>query len=64
MFQLDDCAGGDAKTLLIINLSPCQSDVQETLASLHFAARARNVELSLGSRDTIKKWRDMVCPLQ
>lgn len=56
---LADSLGGDAKALLIVNLSPCQSDVQETLASLHFAARARNVELSLGNRDTIKKWRDM-----
>lgn len=56
---LSDSLGGDAKTLLIVNLSPCQADVQETLASLHFAARARNVELTLGNRDTIKKWRDM-----
>ncbi|KAI5063542.1 hypothetical protein GOP47_0022089 [Adiantum capillus-veneris] len=56
---LADSLGGDAKTLLIVNLSPCQTDVQESLASLHFAARARNVELSLGNRDTIKKWRDM-----
>lgn len=56
---LADSLGGDAKTLLIVNLSPSQTDIQETLASLHFAARARNVELSLGNRDTIKKWRDM-----
>ncbi|KAH7307185.1 hypothetical protein KP509_22G049000 [Ceratopteris richardii] len=56
---LADSIGGDAKTLLIVNLCPCHTDVQETLASLHFAARARNVELSLGNRDTIKKWRDM-----
>nr|AMS24254.1 kinesin 14-V protein [Marsilea vestita] len=56
---LADSLGGDAKTLLIVNLSPCQNDVQETVSSLQFAARARNVELSLGNRDTIKKWRDM-----
>eukprot|EP00249_Psilotum_nudum_P024264 c29136_g3_i1 orf=1113-5150(+) len=56
---LADCLGGDSKTLLIVNISPSYVDIQETLASLHFAARARNVELSLGNRDTIKKWRDM-----
>lgn len=55
-------AGGSSKALLIVNISPSNADIQETLSSLNFASRARNVELSLGNRDTIKKWRDMVCP--
>lgn len=54
-------AGGDSKALLIVNISPSIADAQETIASLNFGTRARNVELSLGNRDTIKKWRDMVC---
>ncbi|KAJ7559928.1 hypothetical protein O6H91_04G107000 [Diphasiastrum complanatum] len=56
---LSDSLGGNSKTLIIVNLSPSYADMQETLSSLNFAARARNVELSLGSRDTIKKWRDV-----
>lgn len=53
-------AGGDSKAVLIVNVSPSIGDIQETLATLNFASRARNVEISLGNRDTIKKWRDMV----
>ena len=43
-----------------MNVSPSNVDVQETIATLNFASRARNAEISLGNRDTIKKWRDMV----
>jgi hypothetical protein len=60
---LADSLGGDSKALLIVNICPSLSDLQETLSSLNFASRARNVELSLGNRDTIKKWRDMVCDI-
>ncbi|XP_057862151.1 kinesin-like protein KIN-14L isoform X2 [Cryptomeria japonica] len=56
---LSDSLGGDSKTLIITNVSPSCADIRETISSLNFAARARNVELSLGNRDTIKKWRDM-----
>lgn len=34
--------------------------MSETLSSLNFSARARNAMLSLGNRDTIKKWKDVV----
>lgn len=53
-------AGGSAKTLLIVNICPNASNLSETLSSLSFSARARNAILSLGNRDTIKKWRDIV----
>jgi hypothetical protein len=43
-----------------VNVNPSNADVQETIATLNFASRARNAEISLGNRDTIKKWRDMV----
>ncbi|CAN4126770.1 unnamed protein product [Withania somnifera] len=50
---------GSAKTLLIVNVCPNASNLSETLSSLTFSARARNATLSLGNRDTIKKWRDI-----
>lgn len=54
------CAGGEAKALLLVNVGPGAADVQETTNSLSFAARARNVELTLGNKENTKKWRDMV----
>ncbi|XP_030528236.1 kinesin-like protein KIN-14A [Rhodamnia argentea] len=56
---LADSLGGSSKTLLIVNVSPDASNVLETSSSLNFASRARNAMLSLGNRDTIKKWRDV-----
>ncbi|XP_009783887.1 kinesin-like protein KIN-14B [Nicotiana sylvestris] len=56
---LADSLGGSAKTLLIVNICPNASNLSETLSSLSFSARARNAILSLGNRDTIKKWRDI-----
>lgn len=52
--------GGSSITLLIVNICPNVSNLPETLSSLNFCARARNAVLSLGNRDTIKKWRDVV----
>ncbi|KAE9450470.1 hypothetical protein C3L33_17632, partial [Rhododendron williamsianum] len=57
---LSDSLGGSAKTLMIVNVCPNLSNLSETLSSLNFSARARNAVLSLGNRDTIKKWRDVV----
>ncbi|KAF5188757.1 Kinesin-like protein kin-14l [Thalictrum thalictroides] len=56
---LEDSLGGNSKTLLIVNVCPNVSNLTETLSALNFSARARNSELSLGNRDTIKKWRDV-----
>ncbi|KAJ8557489.1 hypothetical protein K7X08_003114 [Anisodus acutangulus] len=56
---LADSLGGSAKTLLIVNVCPNASNLSETLSSLSFSSRARNATLSLGNRDTIKKWRDI-----
>merc|ERR1712217_469848 len=43
--MLKDSLGGDSKTLMIVCCSPAQTNVIETLSSLNFASRARNVEL-------------------
>lgn len=47
---------------MIVNVCPNKSNLTETLASLNFAARARNATLGRGDRDTIKKWMDVVSP--
>jgi len=49
--MLKDSLGGDSKTLMIVQSSPAQINVTETLSSLNFAARARNVELGKAKRN-------------
>ncbi|KAI5669764.1 hypothetical protein M9H77_19617 [Catharanthus roseus] len=56
---LADSLGGSSKTLMIVNICPNAVNLSETLSSLNYSARARNAILSLGNRDTIKKWRDI-----
>jgi hypothetical protein len=53
-------AGNSSKALLIVHVRPSASNLSRTLSTLSFSARARNAELSLGNRDTIKKWKDVV----
>ncbi|KAF9612560.1 hypothetical protein IFM89_002156, partial [Coptis chinensis] len=57
--ESDTTTRGNSKTLLIVNVCPNVSNLSETLSALKFAGRAQNSELSLGNRDTIKKWRDV-----
>ena len=38
-----DCLGGTAKTLMVVNVAPTTSDLQESAAALGWAARARGV---------------------
>ncbi|PQQ01146.1 kinesin-like protein KIN-14R [Prunus yedoensis var. nudiflora] len=42
---LQDSLGGDAKTLMFVQISPSEQDLSETLSSLNFATRVRGVEL-------------------
>lgn len=49
--MLKDSLGGDSKTLMIVQNSPAQTNVTETLSSLNFASRARNVELGKAKRN-------------
>lgn len=49
--MLKDSLGGDSKTLMIVQSSPAQMNVTETLSSLNFASRARNVELGKAKRN-------------
>jgi kinesin family protein C2/C3 len=49
--MLKDSLGGDSKTLMIVQCSPAQTNCVETLSSLNFASRARNVELGKAKRN-------------
>ena len=44
---------------MIVNVSPNVSNLSETVLSLNFSTKAWNSVLSLGNRDTIKRWRDV-----
>ena len=44
-FLLKDSIGNNAKTLMFVNASSCSKDVGQTMISLLFADRVRNVEL-------------------
>lgn len=45
-----DIAGGQAKTLMFVQISPSEQDVGETLCSLNFASRVRGVELGVARK--------------
>ncbi|KAG1354542.1 Kinesin-like protein KIN-14E [Cocos nucifera] len=42
---LQDSLGGDSKALMFVQISPSDNDLGETLSSLNFASRVRNIEL-------------------
>ena len=42
-FCMQDSLGGNAKTMIIANVSPCRMCVQETLSTLQFASRAKHI---------------------
>ena len=44
--------GGDSKTLMIVQVSPVEKNVGETVASLSFAQRVRSVELGSATKRT------------
>jgi len=43
---LQDSLSGDSKTLMLLQVNPCQDHVEETLCSLTFGARVNAVEMS------------------
>ena len=42
--------GGDSKTLMITQIAPVRKNEGETICSLNFAQRVRNVELGAATR--------------
>ena len=49
-YLLQDSLGGESKALMLVCSSPCASDASETVCSLNFASRVRNVELGPAKR--------------
>lgn len=49
--MLKDSLGGDSKMLMIVQCSPAQCNVTESLSTLTFASRARQVELGKAKRN-------------
>merc|ERR1719408_550371 len=47
---LQDSLSGDSKTLMLLQINPCQDYVEESMCSLQFGARVNAVEMSTGSK--------------
>ena len=43
-------AGGDSKTLMVVQVAPVRKNAGETFCSLDFASRVRNVELGQATK--------------
>jgi kinesin family protein C2/C3 len=53
-YLLQDSLGGNSKVCMIVNVSPVSRNVGETVCSLTFASRCRNVELGAAKRNAGK----------
>ncbi|KAH7691856.1 Minus-end-directed kinesin ATPase protein [Dioscorea alata] len=51
-YLLQPCLGGDSKTLMFVSISPESSAAQESIRSLHFAARVNSCEIGIPRRQT------------
>lgn len=51
-YLLQDCLGGDSKTLMFVNISADEGDSSESLSSLQFAQRVAKIELGSAQRHT------------
>ncbi|KAI3695229.1 hypothetical protein L1987_78221 [Smallanthus sonchifolius] len=55
-YLLQPCLGGDSKTLMVVNVSPSPSSVNESLCSLRFAARVNACEISIPRHQTSMRY--------
>ncbi|KAL4554904.1 hypothetical protein LXL04_037513 [Taraxacum kok-saghyz] len=55
-YLLQPCLGGDSKTLMVVNVSPAPTSVNESLCSLRFAARVNACEISIPRRQTSMRY--------
>lgn len=52
---LSDCLGGNAKTLMFVNVSPTDSNLDETQNSLQYATRVRTIKNEASKNETSKE---------
>jgi len=50
---LKDSLGGNSKTVMITNISPASSQIEETLNTLKYASRAKNIKVKVTSNKKI-----------
>ncbi|CAL1533617.1 unnamed protein product [Lymnaea stagnalis] len=50
-YLLQDSLGGDSKTLMIVQVSPVEKNINETVCTLTFGQRVRNVELGSATKN-------------
>ena len=54
-FLLQDCLGGNSRTMMVITLCPTESSSDETLFTLQFATRVRNITLGAARKNVNAK---------
>lgn len=54
-YLLQDALSGDSKCLMFVCANPCPENAGESLCSLNFASRVRNVELGKAKKNVSKK---------
>ena len=57
-YLLQDALSGDSKCLMFVCANPCPENAGESLCSLNFASRVRNVELGKAKKNVAKKKAD------
>ena len=49
-----DSVGGNSKTLMFVNISPADSNSQETKMSLHYAENAKKIKNNVETKEVTK----------